>query len=316
MVGTENAMRRGRWCQWTSATVILALALLGTMGCDRDRAVAVRKLNEGLKAYEQGQTVAAVEKMKEAAQTDGDFAKPHYQAAQLYEMDLNEPEKAEQHYRDALDIDGENADYAYGLGRVLADQDKYEESIDAFKKVVDIDENHAKAWFRLGRAQRAIGEHAAAVESFMKSIEANPRMRMGEEDPGGAHYHALADLYVEFGFYDKALAVYENGVENNSESPRLFQGRGVAQLELERFEDAAASFEKALELDSTRSTALFNLAVAHQKMGRPKGAMDALEKFLEMAKRADNQARIAAAQGMMQELEKQMEEGSKSDKER
>lgn len=309
----QEKVRKGSAASLSGCAVVMSgLVVLGFVvaGCDQDRAIAVQRLNEGLKAYEQGQTVKAVEKMKEAAQADADFAKPHYQAAQLYEMDLNEPAEAEQHYRQALDIEPDNSEFSYGLGRVLAAQDDYAGAVKAFQKTIDADEKHAKAWFRLGLAQRALGEHAKAVESFMESIKANARLKMDEDDPGGAHYHALADLYVQFGFFDKALEVYENGIQNNSESPRLFQGRGVAQLELERFSDAAESFEKALELDSTAATAFFNLAVAHEKLDRPKAAMEALQKFQDYAERSKNQARIAAAQGMMQDLEKQMEEDS------
>ena len=264
--------------------------------------------------YQRGETVEAITQMKKAAKADGDFAKPHYQMAQIYEMDLEEPEKAEQHYRQALDIKSDNATFAYSLGRVLASQGKHEKAIRQFQRATSIDKKHSKAWFRMGLSQRTLGDHADAVESFMKSIEAAPRLRMAEDDPGGAHYHALADLYVEFGFHDKALKVYENGIENNPKSPRLFQGRGVAQLELTRFSEAAQSFEETLKYDSTQTTALFNLAVAREKMGQPKGAIKALDQFLQVAERANNTARIAAAQSMIQELEKKMKESKKEKK--
>ena len=289
-----------------AATVFgLLFALVAISGCDRDRALAVRRLNEGLKSWERGETVEAVEKIKKAAQADADFAKPHYQAAQIYEIELDEPSKAQQHYRSALDIEPKNPDYSYGLARVLASQGKHEEAAKFYRQTVENDEKHAKAWFRLGLSQRALGDNSGAVQSFTKAIRAVPRMRMDDDDPGGAHYHALGDLYVEFGFYDKALKVYENGIRNLPKSTRLYQGRGVAQLALERYSEAAQSFEKALEKDSSNATALFNLAVAHEAMGHPKGAINALEQFLQVAERGSNRARIAAAQGMMQKLEKQ-----------
>lgn len=294
--------------------VMSVLLLVGSLaGCDRDRALAVRHLNKGLKAYERGETIRAVEFLKKAAQADADYAKPHYQAAQIHEIDLDEPKEAERHYRSALDIEPKNSDYSYGLARVLASQGDHEEAIRFFRQTVQNDKKHAKGWFRMGLSQRAMGNNADAVDSFMKSINANARMRMDKDDPGGTHYHALGDLYVEFGFYDKALKVYENGILNNEDSPRLYQGRGVAQLRLQRYQQAAQSFEKALEIDSSHATALFNLAVAHEAMGQPKGAMNALDRFLEIAERAKNRARIAAAQGMIQKLKEKEEEAQKKE---
>ena len=287
---------------------LVVLLLGGLSGCDRDRTAAVRKLNEGLKAYERGETSRAVELLEEATKKDADYAKPHYQAAQLYEIDLDGPKEAERHYRQALDIKPDNARYSYGLARVLSAQSDHQEAVEVYQKTVQNDPSHAKAWFRMGLSQRALGDNAGAVDSFTKAIKASPRMKMDREDTGGAHYHALGDLYVEFGFFDKALKVYENGITNNPNATRLFQGRGVAQLRLERYSDAAQSFEKALEIEPSNSTALFNLAVAHEAMGHPKGAMDALKRFLQVAGRGNNQARIAAAQGMMQKLKKQIKQ--------
>lgn len=309
---------RSRTGSWGIVAIVFVLLASGFLAsCNRARARAVRRLNEGLKAYQQGKTVEAVEKMEKAAKADGKFAKPHYHMGQIYEMDLSEPDKAIQHYRQALDLKPENAEYAYKLGRVLASEGDHEEAVSTFDKAIRADEKHSRSWFRKGLSQRAMGEHAAAVDSFMKAIESSPRVPTpGMEIEGPTaddYYHALADVYVEFDFFDKALKIYENGIQNMSESAKLYQGRGVAQLELERYSEAAQSFEKALEYDSTQATALFNLGVARQKMNQPKGAMKALDQFLQVAERANNSARIAAAQGIIQELEKEMKSDDSGD---
>ncbi len=287
------------------AILVLVVGML-IVGCDRERAQAVRKLNEGLKAYKQGSAAKAVEMMEKAAELDADFAKPHYQAAQIYELELDQLDKAENHYRQAVQLESQNTDYTYALARVLAEQGDYEDAVRYYRKTTSLDESHAKAWFRLGLAQRALGKHAEAVDSYMRAIEANPRVRMDDEDAGGAHYHALGDLYIEFGFHDKALKVYENGLTNNPDAPRLYQGQGLAQLRLERYGAAVESFEKVLEMDDSHGSALYNLAVARNEMGEPKEAKRALEKFLKVASRTGNRSRIAAAQGLMNELNDQV----------
>ena len=137
----------------------------------------------------------------------------------------------------------------------------------------------------------------------MNSIKANARMKMDEDDAGGAAYHALGDLYNRFGFFDKALKVYENGIENNPGVARLFIGQGVAQLKLKRFEDAATSFEKALTIDERATTAIFNLAVAHMAMKKTEDAVKGFNVFVSAADPTADEARIIAAQGFVMQIE-------------
>jgi tetratricopeptide (TPR) repeat protein len=153
-----------------------------------------------------------------------------------------------------------------------------------------------------------MGQYTGAVESFMRAIQLQPRMKMERSDPGGENYHALGDLYVRFGLYDQALKVYENGLQNNPEAPRLYHGRGVAQLHLERYADAARNFERTLELDARYNSAVFNLAVARQAQGRNTEAMEIIERYLQTANRAGEQARIVAAQGLLQQLRERAKE--------
>src|SRR5699024_5650901 len=136
-------------------------------------------------------------------------------------------------------------------------------------------------------------------DSYMKSIQVNPRMKIAQDDPGGAAYHALGDLYARFSFYDKSLAVYKNGVVNNKGAAQLYAGKGVAELNLKRLSDAETSFEKALELDPKNVAATFNLAVVRNELGEQDGAMQVLKAYLDSAV---DPARRQAAQGMLQKL--------------
>lgn len=288
-------------------TLFAGFLLLAGVTCDQERAEAVDRLNEGLEDLDQGRTLDAVEKLKEANEADADFPKSRYQLGQIYEIKLNDPEKAERYYRAALEIDAENIDYKYALGRVLASTGHHEEALKYLQTVVDEEGDHAPGWYRLGGSQEAMGDKRSAIDSYMNSIEADPRMTLGADDPGGAAYHALGNLYVRYEYYDKALKVYENGTTNNPESARLYLGRGVAQLEMERYSDAARSFEKALDNNKRYAPALFNLGVAHEAMGNKPEALEALKRFTGVADRG-NKARLSAARGMIQRLQGEMDD--------
>lgn len=279
-----------------------------SFGCSQDRAKAVTEMNKGIEAYQAGQNIAAVKYLKAAKTTDPTFAEPALYLGQLYHRQLSELDNAEQAYREAMQRDPENSEIHYKLGAVLSDKGNHEMAAQQYQQAVQKEPNDAKSWFRLGLSQKKIGDNAQAVESFTMSIRANARMKMDEEDPGGAAYHALGDLYTAYGFYDKALKVYENGVLNNGDVARLHAGKGVAQLKLKRFDDAAASFKKTLELDAKHVSATFNLAVAQNELGEHDEAIAVLETYL---RRSEDQVRRSAAQGLLQTLKSAKEQAAK-----
>lgn len=286
-----------------SLRFVFVFTIMLVTGCDSmDRAEAVNAMNSGLENLQSGQTLDAVRQLKEAAQIDPNYPSPPYYLGQIYHRKLSELDNAEIHYREALSRDEDNPQIAYQLGTVLADQKKYGDSVAYFRKAVEVMPNFAKAWFRLGLSQQAEKDFPMAVESYMKAINSDPDMKMAEDDPGGAHYHALGDVYNQFGFYDKALKVYENGLLNNPDVPRLLVGKGVAQMQLERYDEAAASFNEALSTDPSLTTATFNLAVAKMRQGQTDVAIKGFEEFTNRADPSRDEARIIAAQGFIQQI--------------
>ncbi len=288
--------------------LFMALVLIMATGCSQDRAKAVDEMNKGIAAYQRGSTMEAIKHLKSADKLDPTYAKPALYLGQIYHQDMHELDNAEQAYREALGRAPKNAKAAYKLGAVLSDKKKPAEAASYLEQAAKIKPDYAKAWFRLGLAQEAQGKYPDAVDSFMKSIRANARMKMAKDDKGGQAYNALGDLYTRFGFYDKALKVYQNGILNNGKVAQLYAGRGVAQLRLKRFKDAEQSFEKALQLDSTDLSAKFNLAVVRNELGETDGAIKALHEYLDSAQ---DESRREAAQGMLMKLKESKKKAEK-----
>ncbi|MFW5968053.1 MAG: tetratricopeptide repeat protein [Persicimonas sp.] len=285
--------------------VLIALVSCCALACNKDRADAVRFMNQGIELYEANKTTDAIERLEKARDTDPSFAEPPLQLGQLYHREFDDLEKAEQAYREALQRRPGDPEITYKLGSVLADAEKHTEAVSQFEQTVEEDEEHAKAWYRMGLSHRADGAYPEAVEAFMESIETNPIMKVDEDDPGGAAYHELGDLYNWFGFYDKALQVYENGIENNEGVARLYGGRGIAQLELERYDEAIDSFKRGLEVDEGSGPMTFNLAVAYTEADQSDKAAEILEDYISNAKDPD---RRAAAENVLAELEEERDE--------
>lgn len=297
------------------------MIVLTAFGCEgMNRAEAVRKMNEGLDAYKRGLNVDAIDTLKEASRIDPTYSEPAYFLGQIYHVKMKELDNAERFYREAQDRDKDNPQIAYRLGSVLGEREKWSDAESMQNEATRLDEKFAKAWFRKGIAQEQQEKYVDAVESYGKSIHANARMKMEKSDPGGAAYHALGKLYVRYKQFDKAVAVYENGLLNNDQatSPnrpvQLFSGRGVAEIELGKFQAAATSFEKALSIDGGHTTSIFNLAVANMAMKKTDAAIKGFERFKNRADRSEDEARIVAAQGFIQQIKTAAEKAKEKQK--
>jgi tetratricopeptide (TPR) repeat protein len=295
--------------------VALCAALVG---CSQDRATSTQSLNDGLGELNSGQVSGAIEKLERAAASDPTYADPDYYLGQIYHQKYGQFDDAARHYANAIKRAPDNPQFHYRYGTVLAEQakkakdpaaqrSKHADAVAAFNDAIKGHETFPKAWFRKGLSELAMQQYTEGVSSLSKSIQLDATMRIGDEDPGGAAYHALGDLYNRYGFHDKALQVYDNGITNNPGSAQLYRGRGVAELKLKRFAEAEQSFRAALEKEPRNAKAFFNLAMSQHAQSKYKDALDSLQRFIITADPIDDGVRIMAAGSLRSQIEADME---------
>ena len=285
------------------ARVALVVCAIGAcVGCSQDRSLATSAMNQGLSAINRGEASDGLDKLEEATMADPTYADPPYYAGQTYQEKLDNYDKAIQQYEIAVKRDPKNAQFLYRLGSAQADDEAHEAAIENLKLAVAEVEGFPKAWYRKGISEITLKRYPDAVTSLTRSIETGPKMKIGGKDPGGAAYHALGDLYLRFRFYDKALKVYSNGLENNPGVAQLLRGKGLAQLKLKRFDDAVATLTQAVEADQRNGVGYFNLAVAQHKAGATKKALETIDQFESRADGAKDRAQLTAVQGLRGQL--------------
>lgn len=96
------------------------------------------------------------------------------------------------------------------------------------------------------------GDFQASQEAFTRQVEAHP------EDPAG-HY-GLGRVALAQGQREAAIAHFERAIALDGDSAAAWAYLGTAQLQLERNEDAHASLQKSLSLDSEQGQALVAMA--------------------------------------------------------
>ncbi len=77
----------------------------------------------------------------------------------------------------------------------------------------------------------------------------------------------LSNSYIGANKIDVALNAFKTGVEEEPNNKFYRYNYGVVLLGNDNYQDAATQFEKAIEIDSTYESALYNLAVTYVKWG-------------------------------------------------
>src|SRR5687767_13232008 len=130
----------------------------------------------------------------------------------------------------------------------------------------------ALAHFNLGLAFRQKGYHQQALKEYELALQ------HGEDRDLVMQAMAEVHLLRQDGL--AASRLYEQLVTEQTESPKLWNERGVALHQSGRAADALHSYERAVALDPQYALALNNLGVARFHAGRDDLAIDAFRRAL------------------------------------
>lgn len=123
----------------------------------------------------------------------------------------------------------------------------------------------ADAWMVQGRIATARGLHRDAVSAYAKAMEKRP----GECQP--RFFHGLALLLV--GDPEGAEADFAGCANDGNLGPQVTGALGYAQFDQSRFEEAEATFRRALERDSGAADNHLGLAMVLLRKGDVDGAL-------------------------------------------
>ena len=125
--------------------------------------------------------------------------------------------------------------------------------------------------------------HASASDAFARaaaleavdgdSAQAQYRLAIEQSPADVDAYLNLGALLCEGGRAAEAVTLYERALAHGADSPLIHFNRAVALEDVERLQDALASYRQCLMQDAAFADAHFNCARLHERLGNPRAAL-------------------------------------------
>lgn len=151
-------------------------------------------------------------------------------------------EKAAELYRETIKLRPSHAAAHVGLARVLLDLNKFNDALAEIDAARQARPVYPEASAVEGRINREAGSDAEAIRSFRRSIR----------EAGGVQPEArvgLARVLEDKGQYAEAVVELRSAIDQLSDSePVIYQMLGAAYEKLEKPKEAVAAYEKYLQL--------------------------------------------------------------------
>lgn len=222
----------------------------------RSNEIAEANLNVGVAYLKRGEYNKALDKLKKAYEADPNYP-PTLNALGLLYQNLENNEKAEQYFKQALGIRPDDGYTLNNYGRFLCQNGRYEEAEAAFRKAATnpLFETPEISLANIGTCAMRSGDTEKAEKYFRLALEKNPRLpapliQMGQISYDQGNYlsargylqryletakHTPASLWLGIRIEDKlgdkdALSSYALSLKNNfpdSEEAALLRQSGL-----------------------------------------------------------------------------------------
>ena len=179
-------------------------------------------------------------------------------------------DEALEHYGEAIKLDLAHFNSRRDRGVLYRELGRYEESIDDFTLALKEQPKSTAIRVELGRTLLAKGEGKKALGVFQGAIELDKDcaeawtgkgdcLTAQDEPARGALNRGTAHMIK--GNLEDALQLIEQAIELDENYAEAWSNKGVVLERMERFEEAAVSFEKALSINGDAVIVMHNLAM-------------------------------------------------------
>ena len=228
----------------------------------------------------------ALEAYKVAVALDPNDVMIHHQLGNVYSK-RGERSAAMRHQQRAIAIAPEFAAAHYQLGLLYAQEKRWTDAIASYRTAYRYDETLVEVLYNLAQAYLRTGDTSAAREQ-MTLFEARKAALTPLHQLRGALQRTqdiaeraqiltnIARLYLQNGFYEKAVREYQKALGMDPELVPAYNGLGIAYTMLGKHSEAVTAQQNALELQPNFAKAHAGLGLAYFSQNEMESALGIL----------------------------------------
>jgi tetratricopeptide (TPR) repeat protein len=260
------------------------------------------ELNAGMTLMSGKEPAEALPLLEDAARQKPAELRPAFFLAEA-QLQTGAPDRAEETFRRALEIDPKSAESELGLAHALARQDKLADADPHFRRAAEMGAAYRPGLLELAglyekadrpadaiaiyrefpgnaAAQNRLAELLLESRQYAESVARLEASYAG--DPSAANRLLLAQAYVLNRQLDKAVPLFEKAVAADAANFDLRMSYGRALRDLRRFPEAVAQFQEAARLKPSDSKAWSELAAALYMMGDAQQSLADLDRARDL----------------------------------
>jgi cytochrome c-type biogenesis protein CcmH/NrfG len=196
------------------------------------------------------------------------------------------PDEAALKLRAAIEVDPENARALRLLGQVRRAQYEVQEAVSWLIKATKADPNDAEAWFQLAVAQNDLGDNVEAESSAQKASALDPTI--------SRYWYVYGEMLRINKKSDLAIDAYRKAMEQRPPHPKAGGKLAKVLAESGKYGDAEVFLTNAVQNDRNNPDLYFNLGYVYAQQKKYKLAVEAYERYLELAPKEDGLRKAAA----------------------
>lgn len=198
------------------------------------------------------------------------------------------PDEAALQFRAAIDIDNNNARAMRLLGMVRRGQYETQESVTWLMRAVKAAPNDAEAWFQLAVSQNELNDNLEAEVSAQKATSLAPGI--------SRYWYVYGEMLRINKKGPEAIEAYRKALGAKPPHPKAAGKLAKVLYENGQAGEAEVFLTELLQTDRANADLWYNLGWAYSTQKKYKLAVDAFEKYLELASKDDGLRKPAEAE--------------------
>ncbi|MBF0382348.1 MAG: tetratricopeptide repeat protein [Magnetococcales bacterium] len=186
----------------------------------------------------------------------------------------NRHDIAIEHFKQAIEIDGNPAFLYHNLAISLIHLERYEEAINLLKQALLKESENGRFLLDMGFALEKTKQYSAAIDCYQQAIKALPTY-------AEAHNN-LGNTLVKQGKYDAAVASFQQATTINPDYAEAFNNLGLANEKLGMFDESILNYNRAISCAPDFPQVHFNLGNLLKDLKRYKEAINCYNQAISL----------------------------------